>query len=128
MSKTDNYEQLKSEYISAYEMVNKKPCPEIVKVKAWIKVGEISYRPDDFEKSLRNLQLRCSNKGEERREIESKLSLDLELLNQTKDTLRQTLDRLKKLTICDGIEIENMTEMLEKCENLVEVSKKRNII
>lgn len=128
MSKTDNFEQLKSEYISAYEVVNKRPCPEIVKAKAWIKVGEISFRPDDFEKSLRTLQKRGSNDGETRREVESKLSLDLELLNQTKDSLKLTLDKLKKLTICDGIEIDNMKEMLEKCESLIEVSKKRNII
>lgn len=128
MNKTDNFEQLKSEYMSAYEMVNKKPCPEIVKAKAWIKVGEISFRPDGFEKSLRTLQLRCSNDGEVRRDVESKLSLDLDLLNQAKDTLKQSLDKLRNLTICDGIEIENMIDMVEKCDELIEVSKKRNII
>ena len=78
MNKTDNFEQLKSEYTSAYEMVNKKPCPEIIKAKAWIKVGEISFRPDGFEKSLRTLQLRCSNDGETRRDVESKLAVDLD--------------------------------------------------
>jgi len=128
MNKTDNFEQLKSEYTSAYEMVNKKPCPEIIKAKAWIKVGEISFRPDGFEKSLRTLQLRCSNDGETRRDVESKLALDLDLLNQTKETLKQSLDKLRKLTICDGIEIENMVEMIEKCDDLIDVSKKRNII
>jgi hypothetical protein len=128
MSKTDNFEQLKSEYISAYEMVNKKPCPEIVKAKAWIKVGEISFRPDGFEKAVGVLKLRCSNEGEVRRDMESKLSLDSELLDQTRTNLNQTLEKLKKLTLVDGIEIENMIEMLEKCNNLIDVSKKRNVI
>ena len=128
MSKTDNFEQLKSEYISAYEMVNKKPCPEIVKAKAWIKVGEISFRPDGFEKAVNILKLRCSNEGEVRRDMESKLSLDNELLDQSRTNLNQTLDKLKKLTLVDGIEIENMIEMLEKCNNLIDVSKKRNVI
>lgn len=128
MNKVDNFEQLKGEYQSAYEMVNKKPCPEIVKAKAWIKVGDISFRPDGFEKSLRMLQLRCSNDGETKRDIESKLAIDLELLNQTKQTLQQSLDKLKKLTVCEGMEIENMLEMLEKCEVLVDLSKKRNVI
>jgi hypothetical protein len=128
MSKTDNFEQLKSEYISAYEMVNKKPCPEIVKAKAWIKVGEISFRPDGFEKAVNVLKLRCSNEGEVRRDMESKLSLDSELLDQTRTNLNQTLEKLKKLTLVDGIEIENMIEMLEKCNNLIDVSKKRNVI
>jgi hypothetical protein len=128
MSKTDNFEQLKSEYVSAYEMVNKKPCPEIVKAKAWIKVGEISFRPDNFEKAVNTLKLRCSNEGEVRKEMESKLSLDNELLNETKTNLQQTLDKLKKLTLVEGIEIENMIEMLEKCNNLIDISKKRNVI
>jgi lipopolysaccharide biosynthesis regulator YciM len=128
MSKTDNFEQLKAEYISAYEMVNKKPCPEIVKVKAWIKVGDISFRPDDFEKSLKTLQLRSSNNGEIRKEVESKLNLDVQLLDQSKESLQETLNRLKKLTLCEGIEIENMIEMLEKCNTLIDVSKKRNIV
>lgn len=128
MNKVDNFEQLKGEYQSAYEMVNKKPCPEIIKAKAWIKVGDISFRPDGFEKSLRMLQLRCSNDGETKRDIESKLAIDLELLNQTKQTLQQSLDKLKKLTVCEGTEIENMLEMLEKCEVLVDLSKKRNVI
>lgn len=128
MNKVDNFEQLKGEYQSAYEMVNKKPCPEIVKAKAWIKVGDISFRPDGFEKSLRMLQLRCSNDGQTKQDIESKLAIDLELLNQTKETLQQSLDKLKKLTVCEGMEIENMLEMLEKCEVLVDLSKKRNVI
>jgi len=108
--------------------VNKKPCPEIVKAKAWIKVGEISFRPDGFEKAVNVLKLRCSNEGEVRRDMESKLSLDSELLDQTRTNLNQTLEKLKKLTLVDGIEIENMIEMLEKCNNLIDVSKKRNVI
>lgn len=128
MSKNDNFEVLKGEYQSAYEMVNKKPCPEIVKAKAWIKVGDVSFRPDDFEKSLRTLQLRCSADGEKRREVESKLSLDSEMLDQAKSSLKQSLEKLRNLTICEGTEIENMKEMLEKCEMLIDVSKKRNVI
>lgn len=128
MSKTDNFDVLKGEYQSAYEMVNKKPCPEIVKAKAWIKVGDVSFRPDDFEKSLRTLQLRCSSDGEKRREVESKLSLDSEMLDQAKSSLKQSLEKLRNLTICEGTEIENMKEMLEKCELLIDVSKKRNVI
>ena len=128
MTKTDNFEQLKSDYTSAYEMVNKRPCPEIVKAKAWIKVGEISFRPDDFVKAIEKLQLRCNGDGESRKEVESKFSLELDLLNEAKTNLQQTLDKLKKLTLCDGVEIENMKEMLEKCESLIEVSKKRNVI
>ena len=128
MNKTDNFDQLKIEYINAYEMINKKPCPEIVKAKAWIKVGEISFRPDDFEKAVNKLKVRCSNDGEKRREVESKLSLDTELLNQAKNSLKQSLDKLNSLNICDGVEIENIKEMLEKCEVLVDVSKKRNVI
>lgn len=128
MSKNDNFEQLKGEYESAYEIVNKKPCPEIVKAKAWIKVGDVSFRPDDFERSLRTLQIRCSNDGEKRREIESKLSIDSDLLEQAKNSLKQSLEKLRNLTICEGTEIENMKEMLEKCELLIDVSKKRNVI
>lgn len=128
MIKTDNFDQLKSEYTNAYEMVNKKPCPEIIKAKAWIKVGDISFRPDDFVKAIEKLKMRCNGDGETRREVESKFSLDLDLLNQAKNNLQQSLDKLKKLTLCDGVEIENMKEMIEKCENLIEVSKKRNVI
>lgn len=128
MSKIDNFEQLKGDYQSAYEMVNKKPCPEIIKAKAWIKVGDVSFRPDDFEKSLRTLQLRCSNDNEKRQDVENKLTIDSDLLNQAKISLTQSLEKLKQLTICEGSEIENIKEMLEKCENLIDVSKKRNVI
>lgn len=128
MSKIDNFEQLKGDYQSAYEMVNKKPCPDIVKAKAWIKVGDVSFRPDDFEKSLRTLQLRCSNDNEKRQDVENKLTIDSDLLNQAKISLTQSLEKLKQLTICEGSEIENIKEMLEKCENLIDVSKKRNVI
>jgi hypothetical protein len=128
MNKGDNFEQLKAEYISAYEIINKKPCPEIVRMKAWIKVGDISFRPDDFEKATKTLKLRSSSESEVRKEMESKLSLDNELLDQTKNNLKQTLEKLKKLTLVEGIEIENMIEMLEKCDNLIDVSKVRNVM
>lgn len=128
MSKTDNFEQLKAEYINAYEVINKKPCPEIVKAKAWIKVGDISFRPDDFEKAVNTLKLRCSSNAEVKSDVESKLASDLVLLNQTKESLKASLEKLKSLTLCEGTEIENMKEMIEKCENLVDISKKRNVI
>lgn len=128
MNKVDNFEQLKGEYQSAYEMVNKKPCPEIVKAKAWIKVGDVSFRPDDFEKAVNKLKLRCSSDVEVKTDVLAKLATDELLLKETKDALNESLKNLKKLTICDGVEIENIKEMLEKCELLIDVSKKRNII
>lgn len=128
MNKSDNFEYLKSEYVNAYEMINKKPCPAIVKAKAWIKVGEISFRPDDFEKAVNKLKIRCSNDTELRNEYENKLSLDNDLLNEAKNNLKQSLEKLNALNLCDGVEIENIKEMLEKCEILVDSSKKRNVI
>ena len=128
MEKVEQFENLKAEYINAYEVVNKRPCPEIVKAKAWIKVGDISFRPDDFEKAVNTLKLRCSSDVEVKKDVESKLATDLVLLNETKDSLIQSFERLRSLTLCDGTEIENMKEMIEKCQNLIDVAKKRNVI
>jgi hypothetical protein len=110
LKKTEQQEQMIAEYKQNYRRVTGETCPTIKVEKAWIKVGEISFRPKDFEQALAVLKTRLpiERKGEATNVIE-----DFDSIQSILSTLNDLEKKALSLNTVPAEEMDKVSEHIE---------------
>ncbi len=115
---TDNF----GDYKLHYRRVTGNQCPEIVVKKAWILVGDISFRPDEFVDALEKLKQRPDFKDHVK-DVES--NKDFINIQQAKLVLLHQLNNLLGLKTISPDEMKNVSDWVQKSIAELEMIEKR---
>jgi hypothetical protein len=122
MAKVENLDLVIADYKKEYRRVMGVACPEVSIKRAWISVGEVSFRPDEFVKAVERLRTRpdFSKHSEDISNIE-----DYVEIQKAKNGITSTLNKLLSLNNVNSDEFGALKLNLEKSlEEIVKVEKK----
>lgn len=120
----ENFQDYAKAYREAYEKKSGKVCPPIIQLKTWIKVGEISFRPDEFVQAINNLKDRTSNVLNINKNFEE----EGEKVNEIQTLLKDALKKAMELKYLEGKELSNIKDELEIVLSLSQNLKERNVV
>lgn len=110
------------DYKKEYRRVTNQTCPEITVSRAWIKVGDISFRPDEFVFALEKLKRRPQFSEHKNDEMTNNDFLAIQAFK--KEIINQQ-SRMLSLETIPPADVKNIKEYLDKCIVEVEVLEKR---
>lgn len=120
----ENFQDYAKSYREAYEKTSGKVCPPIVQLKTWVKVGDISFRPDEFVQAINNLKDRANNVLNINKDFKAEGEKVDEIQSLLKDALKKA-DEIKHL---EGKELSNIKDELEIVLGLSYNLKARNVV
>ncbi len=125
MAKVENIEEVIAEYKREYRRVTGKTCPEVLVKRAWINVGNVSFRPEGFVTALEMLKKRPAvDKHSEDVEVNT----DFAELVTAKANLISIMNKLLTLKTIPAEEFKSVKEGVDKA--LVEIDDliERNVM
>lgn len=96
-AKEENDRQMIADYKAQYRRVTGKQCPEVEIKKAWIKVGNVSFRPDEFLEEIEILKARPEHK-DHASDVEN-----IQLFSELNSRRLELIDTLNKTNSIQGI-------------------------
>lgn len=96
-AKEENDRQMIADYKAQYRRVTGKQCPEVEIKKAWIKVGNVSFRPDEFLQEIEILKSRPEHK-DHASDVEN-----IQLFSELNSRRLELIDTLNKTNSIQGI-------------------------
>lgn len=121
-AKEEHDRQMIADYKAQYRRVTGQPCPEVEIKKAWIKVGNVSFRPDEFSAEIEILKSRPEHKNHisdlENIRLFSELNARrvelVEMLNKTNSIQGITPDYFVKINEFINKAIEEINDIIER--------------
>lgn len=121
-AKEEKDRQLIADYKSQYRRVTGNVCPEVSIKKAWVSVGNVSFRPPEFEQEIEILKKRPDFKDHvsDIQNIELFVSLNqrrtelIETLNKLNSTPNLTSDYFVKTNEYVNKAIEEVNDIIER--------------
>lgn len=120
--KDERDRQIIADYKAQYRRVTGKQCPEVEIKKAWIKVGNVSFRPDEFVREIEILRERPDFKDHVNdvqniklyAELNSRRNELVNMLNQTNSIQGFTSDYFVKINEFVNKAIEEINDIIER--------------
>lgn len=110
-AKEEKDRQLIADYKSHYRRVTGNQCPEVSIKKAWTSVGNVSFRPAEFESEIKSLASRPDFK-DHTSDVDN-INLFI-ALNKKRTELLNTLNELNQIQGLDSQYLEKTNEYVNK--------------
>ena len=111
MPKVENIELVIADYKKEYRRVTGKTCPEVLIKRAWIVVGQVSFRPEGLVNALEKLTKRNDF---ENHSNDNAVNSDFYLITKDKVELQNIVNRLLNLTTVSPEEMKVVKECVDK--------------
>lgn len=125
MAKVENIEEVIAEYKREYRRVTGKTCPEVAVKRAWINVGNVSFRPDGFVAALEVLKKRPAV---DKHSEDVKVNEDFATLVKAKADLVSMMNSLRNLNTVTAEQMENANDFIAKAIDEVDVVIEKNVM
>ncbi len=125
MAKVENIEEVIAEYKREYRRVTGKTCPNVEVKRAWINVGNVSFRPEGFVTALEMLKKRPAI---DKHSDDVKVNEDFATLAKAKADLVSIMNKLRSLNTVDAEFVENATDFIAKSVDEINILIEKNVM